>query len=54
MKTKATQHSSSFFQAGDHVDHPRGHQDHVLIFFVIFNLCHLLGQEAVYKESSVR
>ena len=57
MKTKATQHSGSFFQAGDHVDHPRGHQDHVLIFFVMFNLtliCHLLGQEAVYKESSVR
>ena len=36
---------------GGHVDHLRGHQDHVLIFLVtgIFNLtliCHLSGQEA--------
>ena len=36
--------------SGGHVDHLRGHQDHVLIFFVI-NLpliCHLLGQEASF------
>ena len=36
------------------VDHLRGHQDHVLIFFVIFSLiliCHLSGQEAFFVRS---
>ena len=39
---------------GDHVDHLRGHQDHLLIFFAIFNLkliCHLSGQEAFFVWS---
>ena len=39
---------------GGHVDHLRVHQDHVLIFFIIFNLtliCHLLGQEAIFVGS---
>ena len=40
--------------SGGHVDHLRVHQDHVLIFFIIFNLtliCHLSGQEAIFVES---
>ena len=48
---------SSQFQAGGHVDHLRGHQDRVLIFFVIFNLiltCHLSGQEAFFVGSLTR
>ena len=35
--------------AGGHLDNLRGHPDHVLIFFVIFNLIfifHLSSQEA--------
>jgi len=38
-------------------DHLRGHQDHVLIFFVIFNstlICHLSGQEAFFVWSLTR
>ena len=37
-----------------HVDHLMGYQDHVLIFFIIFNLtliCHLSGKEAVFVGS---
>ena len=48
---------SSQFQAGGHVDHLRGHQDHVLIFLIIFNLtliCHLSGQEALFDRSLTR
>ena len=40
--------------SGGHVDHLRVHQDHVLIFFIIFNLtliCHLSGQEAIFVRS---
>ena len=39
---------------GGHVDHLRVHQDHVPIFFIIFNLtliCHLSGQEAIFVRS---
>ena len=39
---------------GDHVHHLRGHQDHILIFFVTFNItliCYLSGQEAFFVES---
>ena len=32
------QRSSQLFQEGGHVDHLRGHQDHLLHFFIIFNL----------------
>ena len=42
---------------GGHVDHLRGHQDHVLIFLIIFNLtliCHLSGQEALFDRSLTR
>ena len=40
-----------------HVDHLRGHEDHLLIFFVIFNvilLCDLWGQEAFFAGSLSR
>ena len=42
---------------GGHLDHLRGHQDHVLIFLIIFNLtliCHLSGQEALFDRSLTR
>ena len=41
----------SFKRRVMNVDHLRGHQDHMLIFFFIFNLiliCHLSGQEAFF------
>ena len=37
-----------------HIDHLRGHQDHVRIFFVMFKLtliCHQSGQEAFFVGS---
>ena len=43
--------------SGGHVDHLRGYQYHMLIFFVIFNLtliCHLSGQEALFVGSLTR
>ena len=40
----------SFKRGVMNVDHLRGHQDHVLIFFVIFNLI-LIGQEAFFVRS---
>ena len=43
------QRSSQFFQAGDHVDHLRGHQDHVLIFS--FYLTYTSHQEAFFVAS---
>ena len=39
---------------GGHIDHQRGHPDHVLTFFVIIDLTfrfHLSGQEAFFVES---
>ena len=38
----------------EHVDHLRGHEDHVLMFFAILNLtliCHPSGQQAVFVRS---
>ena len=40
--------------SGGHVDHLMVHQDHLLIFFIIFHLtliCHLSGQEAIFVGS---
>ena len=44
----------SFKRGVMNVDHLRGHQDHMLIFFVIFNsilTCHLSGQGAFFVGS---
>ena len=49
----------NLFKQGILQTHLRGHQDHVLIFFIIFNLtlayiCHLSGQEASFVGSLTR
>lgn len=47
-----------FSKWGDHVDHLRGQQDHLLIFlsynFNLILICHLLSQEAFSVESLTR
>ena len=54
---KVLQHFQLILSSSGCVDYLRGHQDHMQIFFVIFNLtliCHLLGQEAFFVGSLTR